>query len=78
MLKHEKACCPMKLKKPIKSNKCSECDFPAQNREEMRRHMSDKHCVVTGSTSPPPKKAKFQSIAEHERHVIIIRMRMRM
>lgn len=32
-----------------------------KNRGEMRRHMRDEHCIITDSTSPPPKKAKLKA-----------------
>jgi hypothetical protein len=61
MKKHEKRCCPKKLKKFCKTNNCDLCDFVAKDGGEMRRHMRDKHDVTTHSTSPPPKKTKVQS-----------------
>ena len=37
---------------------CSDCDYKARSKQEMRRHMRDVHGVITGSTSPPSKKKK--------------------
>ena len=66
--KHVETCCPKKLKKKTKN--CDLCDFAAKDGGEMRRHMRDKHDVMTSSTSPPPKKTKVQD--KTSEHIILI------
>ena len=55
MLQHKKGFCKNQLK--AKSD-CEQCDFKANDRNNMKRHMRDAHEVNTVSTSPPPKKTR--------------------
>ena len=61
MLKHEKTDCSKKIRKSLKIGQCYICEMTLKNRGEMRRHMRDEHCIITDSTSPPPKKAKLKA-----------------
>ena len=49
MTKHTREC----------KNKCEICDFNCKDGQILRKHMRDKHDVLTNSTSPPPKKSKI-------------------
>ena len=39
---------------------CSECNYKAQNLQDMKRHGRDIHGIMTGSTSPPAKRKRKQ------------------
>ena len=39
---------------------CNVCGFKAKNEPNIKRHMRDKHDIVSVSTSPPPKKTKVE------------------
>ena len=47
-----------KHKETCKTSKCVKCDFCVTDKNIMKRHMRDKHDVMSCSTSPPPKKKK--------------------
>ena len=49
-----------KHKAECHSKPCDQCDFKANNLQEMKRHMRDSHAVHTESTSPPNKKKRKQ------------------
>ena len=58
MNKHKETCA-IKL--------CTECDFKP-NDKQLQRHRRDEHGILSGSTSPPMKKKRKQSVekSEHE------------
>ena len=58
--KHKESCCKNKINDSgcLKSSKCDVCDFEDKNSISMRRHMRDQHDIITGSTSPPPKRKR--------------------
>ena len=41
--------------------RCLKCDFEVKDFMIMKRHMIDVHDVITGSTSPPPKRKRKAS-----------------
>jgi hypothetical protein len=41
-----------------KGKKCCKCDFEANEKMYMKRHMRDVHAIITVSTSPPLKKKR--------------------
>ena len=55
MLKHKKDTC---TKQSSAELKCDKCDFKANNRLSLKRHMRDIHDISTASTSPPPKRKR--------------------
>ena len=54
--RHRGSCCGSKTIKYAKQ--CGKCDFKEKDYLLMRRHMRDVHDVITGSTSPPPKRKR--------------------
>ena len=40
---------------------CSDCKYEAKNILSLKRHMRDKHDILSVSTSPPPKKHKISN-----------------
>ena len=55
MLKHKKDTC---TKQSSAELKCDKCDFKANSRLSLKRHMRDIHDISTASTSPPPKRKR--------------------
>ena len=43
---------------------CVDCEYETRNDHNLKRHMRDKHDVLSASTSPPTKKAKILNV-EH-------------
>ena len=41
---------------------CNVCGFKATSELNIKRHMRDKHDILSVSTSPPPKKPKVQGV----------------
>ena len=58
--KHKHSCCKNMSKQSncLKASMCNICDFEDKNSMNMRRHMRDEHNIITGSTSPPPKRKR--------------------
>ena len=54
-LKHKEIC-------KVKTKTCTDCKYEANNALSLKRHMRDKHDVMSLSTSPPPKKPKVGDI----------------
>ena len=56
--KHKESCCGSKMIKSSNAKQCCKCDFKVKEFLQMKRHMRDVHDVITGSTSPPPKRKR--------------------
>ena len=46
----------------VKTKTCTDCEYEANNALSLKRHMRDKHDVMSLSTSPPPKKTKIGDV----------------
>ena len=57
MLEHKEDCKP----RGGLNRTCSDCKYEAKNTLFLKRHMRDKHDVLSMSTSPPPKKHKISN-----------------
>ena len=71
MLKHKENCVIVEQSKNCKSNhkkgSCEVCGFIAKSEQNIKRHMRDKHDIMSVSTSPPPKKTKvLVDVNSHE------------
>ena len=64
VLKHKEGCSKAKslnkndCKSDHKTGSCEVCGFIAKSEPNIKRHLRDKHGVMSVSTSPPPKKTK--------------------
>ena len=56
----EESCSTTGIEKEFPLKTCKKCDYIAQTLQEMRRHESDTHGIITGSTSPPTKRKRNQ------------------